>query len=140
MAQSLLTHFSYSKSMNLTVIFTAHKRSFGKVIFSQVFVCHTAQGSTHVIIIHDALGHGKPPPHPTTTDTRHGNLLLLTSGGHHWRPFRTCSLEDLPPSPWYWHVVVPTKTCVLLASKRYPSYWNVVLYKFSFCSEITKST
>ena len=26
--------------------------------------------------------------------------LLLTSGGHHWRPVQTCSLEDLPlPQP-----------------------------------------
>ena len=24
-------------------------------------------------------------------------LLLLTTGGHHWRPVHTCSLEDLPP-------------------------------------------
>ena len=23
--------------------------------------------------------------------------LLLTSGGHHWRPVQTCSLKDLPP-------------------------------------------
>ena len=23
--------------------------------------------------------------------------LLLASGGHHWRPVQTCSLEDLPP-------------------------------------------
>ena len=34
-------------------------------------------------------------------DTRHGtyNLapLLLTSGGHHWRPVQTCSLENIPP-------------------------------------------
>ena len=32
---------------------------------------------------------------------RHGTLgapLLVTSGGHHWRPVQKCSLED-PPLP-----------------------------------------
>ena len=24
------------------------------------------------------------------------NSLLLTSGGHHWRPVQNCSLEDVP--------------------------------------------
>ena len=43
-------------------------------------------------------GHLPPPPHighhtwaPTPLS------ILLTSGGHHWRPVQTCSLEDLMP-------------------------------------------
>ena len=28
------------------------------------------------------------------------NSPLQTSGGHHWRPVKTCSLEDLPPPPF----------------------------------------
>ena len=33
--------------------------------------------------------------------------LLLTSGGKHWRPVKTCSLEDTPRG---WHLVVVTET------------------------------
>ena len=40
--------------------------------------------------------------------------LLVISGGHHWRPVQTCSLEDLPlfspPMYWYWHLVVTNET------------------------------
>ena len=37
-------------------------------------------------------------------------LLLLTSGGHHWRPVQTCPFEDLPLSCQYRHLVVATET------------------------------
>ena len=33
----------------------------------------------------------------------------MTSGGHHWRPVHTCSLEGLPYQ--YWHLVVATEAC-----------------------------
>ena len=42
------------------------------------------------------------PSHPTPFWTNpppalsHTHPLLLTSGGHHWRPVQTCALEDLP--------------------------------------------
>ena len=36
--------------------------------------------------------------------------LLLTSGGHHWRPVQTCPIEDLPPPL---PVVVATETCTV---------------------------
>ena len=56
------------------------------------------------------------------SDIRPGDLplpLLLTSGGDHWRPVQTCSLEDLP-------------SLVLTSSgshrsRRYAPYWNAVL-------------
>ena len=41
------------------------------------------------------------------------NPLLLTSGGHHWRPVHTCSLKELPcppPPHQYWHLMVDIKT------------------------------
>ena len=34
---------------------------------------------------------------------------LVTSGGHHWRPVQTCSLEDSPNL--YWHLVA--KACTV---------------------------
>ena len=76
-------------------IFTAHKRSCGKVMFSQVSVCHSVQG-VHMWPL--------PMMHWDLTfpDTRHGGtyLPLLTSGGHHWIPVQTCTLEDLStPQP-----------------------------------------
>ena len=46
---------------------------------------------------------GSPSDHYLITQTpreiRHGNPwpLLVTSGGHHWRPFQTCSFWDPPP-------------------------------------------
>ena len=65
-----------------------------------------------------------PPPSP-----RHGtwiSYLLLTSGGHHWRPVQTCSLEYLPPTSTdtYWQ---PPKH-MQLASSQYASYWYAVLF------------
>ena len=62
-----------------------------------------------------------PLPHLTEDLGTYPFPLLLTSGGHHWRPVQTCSLENLP-TPWYWHLVVATEThtvgkqavCILL--------------------------
>ena len=107
-------------NLNCTVwnVFTARKRSCGKVMFSQLSV---------ILFERCALGHGYPPI------TRHGTFshywhlvvitgdmgptpsLLLTSGGHHWRPVQTCSLEDLPRNR-YLQQVVATETCTV--SKR----------------------
>ena len=45
------------------------------------------------------ITHGTPPPAPVriwTPDTELPNPLLVKSGGHHWRPVQTCSLEDPP--------------------------------------------
>ena len=45
------------------------------------------------------MGPTLPPPQHQTWDLC---PLLLTSGGHHWKPVQTCSLEALAPSPhWY---------------------------------------
>ena len=46
-----------------------------------------------VTITHDVLGPTRPTPHT--------GPLLLTSGGHHWKPIQTCSLEELPISHGY---------------------------------------
>ena len=34
------------------------------------------------------------------------DLLLLASGGHHWRPVQTCSIEALTPSPTHPHTTI----------------------------------
>ena len=81
-------------------------------MFSQLSVCHSFQGGSHMIITHDALEHGYPSPLPSRyqtsglthlphpLDTRHKTYpLLLTSGGYHWRPVHTSSLQNLPHSP-----------------------------------------
>ena len=43
-----------------------------------------------------------PTPTPRTSDM--GVTPLLTSGGQHWKPVQTCSLEDSPPMSdiWWW--------------------------------------
>ena len=73
--------------------------------------------------------------YPISLDMGPGHLLhpplLLTSGGHHWRPVQTCSLEDLTPPP----------TQVLITSGghwsgRYTSYWNAVF--FTVRNEVAK--
>ena len=51
-----------------------------------------------------------PPPHITPwtpcpsspPDIRPGTPLLLTSGGQHWKPVQTCSLEDLLRTDIWW--------------------------------------
>ena len=48
----------------------------------------------------------------------------MTSGGHHWRPVQTCSLQDPPPhTHWCWHLVA-IEAHAVGASGRYASYWN----------------
>ena len=52
-------------------------------------------GGPHVTTTLDALDLTvQPPPTPDMGPT----ALLLTSGGHHWKPLQTCSLEDQPPN------------------------------------------
>ena len=55
---------------------------------------------------------------------------LLTSGGHHWRPVQTCSLEDSPPQ------LVLTFGGGNRSGRYYASYWNAsLLTKFALlCS------
>ena len=82
-------------------------------IFSRI--CHSAQvaGGPHVTItmmhwtsLYRLPGPGPlldirymaPSPVPSTSDIDPPGPgpLLMTSGGHHWRPVQTCSLEDPP--------------------------------------------
>ena len=82
-------------------------------VFSHVClsVCLSHKES-HVAITHDALDltvqpspalapallfqtwDPQPRPHPSYIGP---HPLLVTSGGHHWRPVQTCSLEDPTP-------------------------------------------
>ena len=59
---------------------------------------------------------GFNPPWVTDMGPTLSNLLLLASGGNHWRPFQTCSLEDLPHQYW-------TEGC-MLASMAWMKAWN----------------
>ena len=77
-------------------IFTARNSSCGKVMFSQASVC-SGGGSVGGIGISHASW---------TYPTPFWTYLLLTSGGHLWRPVQTCSLKALiSPPQWYWHLV-----------------------------------
>ena len=49
--------------------------------------------------------------------------LLVTSGGHHWRPLQTCSLEDPLPSV----LTSSGEGCTVGASRLHASYWNAFL-------------
>ena len=100
---------------------TARKRCWGKVMFSQVSVCQSISPWGRVLghMVGSPLRYPTPPPIPCPRDTL---PLLLTSGGHHWRPvLQTCSLEALPPPP-------PVLTYSGgHRSRWYASYWNAFL-------------
>ena len=70
------------------MIITAHKRSCGKVMFSQASVCSpVGVGCSHVTIIHDAFDLTVLTPPPTWT-------WVLTP-----KPPRTWNLGTYPPPP-----------------------------------------
>ena len=95
-------------------------KKFEKVMFLQVSVI-LFRGGSGVTITRDALdltiqsllGHGTLP---TGTAPPH---LLVTSGGHHWRPVQTCSLQD-QNSHWCCHLVA-IESCKIGESKHYVS-------------------
>ena len=81
-----------------SLFITARKRSCGKVMFSVVSVCHFVRRGSHVSITNHHTGTpylctrnapSQSSPHPA---------LLMASGGQHWKPVETCSLEDHPPT------------------------------------------
>ena len=93
------------------VIFTIHQQSYGKVMFSPVFVCLFTGGisSDHyswldltVHPLHGILLYKNPsvlPPldmGPHYTSTLPGPPLLMAYIGHQWRPIQTCSLQGTP--------------------------------------------
>ena len=115
---------------------TTRKRSCGKVMLSQASVCWRGGGVGTSHTSWDR-SHGRVPPSAWTsylgtypyywhlvvitgdmgpTPPRYQTLgpiplpLLLTFGGHHYRPVQTCSLEDLPSPRCYWTLVVATET------------------------------
>ena len=106
-------------------IITANKRSCGKVIFSRTCVCHSVQVEGRVHYPWCIWKYEYSP------GTRHGTyppLLLLTSGGHHWRPVQSCSLENLSRLPTVLTSSGGRQNTFGLASGRYVSYWNAILY------------
>ena len=106
-SQSSCLCFKTSKSQRLGILngllvlqaiyfvmfITTHQRSCEKVMFSVVSVHSIWLGrGPHVIITpitHDALEPTVQDPPPTW----HPRYPLVTSGGHHWRPVQTCSLQ-----------------------------------------------
>ena len=91
---------------------TAHQ----EVMLSLMPVCSRG---FHVTITHNALDLTIEVPH------RHQiwDPMLVTSGGHHWKPVQTCSFEDPTPIStdiwWLKHTQ--------LASGWYASYWKAFL-------------
>ena len=71
--------------------------------------------------MHHGIGHTLPSTYPPTG---HTCLLLVTSGGDHWRTVQTCSLEDIPQ-------LVLTSSGGH-RSGQYASYWNAFL--FALCA------
>ena len=75
----------------------------GRLCFHRCLSFYLGKGGPHVTIIHDALGHSYPQAPRYQTWNLHLPLspdmgptpLLLTSGGHHWRPVQTCLLENI---------------------------------------------
>ena len=112
------------------------QRSCGKVMFSQVSVCHSVHRVVGTAYASWDRSQGRValpfPPSPHWISDLGTYPPLLTSGGYHWRPVRTCSLEDQPPPPtstyiWWW-----SPKHVRLASRRYASYWSGVLLQVFF--------
>ena len=50
--------------------------------------------------------------------------LLVTYGGHHWRPVQNCSLQDPPPPV----LTSSDETGIVGVSGQYGSYWNAFLF------------
>ena len=93
---------------------------------------------------HDVLHHTvQPPPQPQprlslqtwdmgtpyTYLSPDPSPLLLTSGGHHWRPVQACSfdLTVQPPAPTTTDIWWPPMN-IQLTSGQYVSYWNAFLF------------
>ena len=70
-----------------------------------------------------------PWRHETLLDLDPPFPLLVTSAGHHWRPFEDSSFQDT--TPWSWHLVA-IKTCTVGTSRQYASHWNAFLYYWYF--------
>ena len=118
-------------------IFATHKQSCGKVMLSQAFVVLFREGICTLYASWDRSNSGVPPPLPL--DIRPGYLPpLLTSGGYHWRPVQTCSLEALP-----WGTLVLTSIGGHRVGGKHPTviklslvFINGVLLSFSFGNDI----
>ena len=78
------------------------------------------------------MGHGDPrtwsQSRPDMGHVDPPSPLLVTSGGHHWRPVQTCSLDLTVQgaSPITTDIWWPPKH-IQLANGQYASYWNVFL-------------
>ena len=90
----------------LTFTYELWQRRSGKLMFSQMSVCHSVQGVPYVTITHDALDLTVSPPwspaFPTSDLGPPIPHLLLISGGQHWRPFQTCSPQVATSGGGHW--------------------------------------
>ena len=68
-----------------------------------------------------------PPPHPQTSDLGPTPLLLVTSGGDHRKPVKTCSFVIWGPTPKQ-HLVVATETEARKVSKHIGMLSCVILF------------
>ena len=101
-----------------TWFITVRQRNCGKVMFSQVCVCLSVHGDSSCDHYPWCIGPHSTGPHETSDMGPTGpGPLLVTSGGHHWRPVQACSLEN---TPGYWHLVAKSRmvgkraVCILL--------------------------
>ena len=107
-------------------LFTAHQRSWGKVMFSLMCVCLSTgvwDRGTHVTITYDTLDLTALDPvaqlPPLWT-------LGLTASDIWWPSLETCS------NLFTWGPPCSIDIWCLLASGRYSSYWNAVLFLVYF--------
>ena len=85
----------YSYPHTLSEVVTTRQWSCGKVMFTQVSVCHSVQEGSpcdHYSWMHWTSLY-RPPSPTLTPDIRPSPTQLVTSGDHHWRSVQTCSLE-----------------------------------------------
>ena len=127
----------------LTFAYELCQQSSGKLMFSQVSVCHSVQGKGlgRLYALYDRslypIGHQTWAPTPPPFDTT----------DIWWLSLETCSnLYTWGPTPyWYWHLVMPTERAVRIllecclvaenASRKLPFVENK-LFDSSFGSQV----
>ena len=109
--EGIVSQVSVCQSFCPQAVGTSHAswdRSYGKVFPSSSIRHHTSPPPPR----QHTWEHTSPLPSQTSDlDTY---LLLLTSGGHHWRPVQLFKLVHLRANPHqYWQLVVAIETCTV---------------------------
>ena len=119
-------------------------QSLGKVMFSQVSVYPdiNASGVDNMEMHH---GIGQMVGYPETSDLGPNPLpLLVTFGGHHWRPVQFCSFGDLH-RPTKWHLRSDNRNWSITSFGRNYTYietlWKEVKWsmKWSYSMQLNQS-